>query len=85
MAIGIQRNGWIYSIGASILLNKSFSYQVKPTIVTFSLKNNHSLYLYLSHSNAIETSETQLKNGGKVQNISQLNNSFVINQEFAIQ
>lgn len=75
MAGGMQRNGEIYSIGPNILLNKSFSYQIKPIVVTFLVMNNHSPYLYLSHSSAqLEQARPSWRMGlglGEVQNISQ--------------
>lgn len=48
-------------------LNKSFSYQVKPIVVTFSLKSNYSPNLYSGRSlqGPAETSEIQLKDQGK--------------------
>ena len=89
MAEGMQRNGEIYSIGPNILLNKSFSYQIKPIVVTFLVMNTHSPYLYLSHSSA-QLEQARPAEGwgwgrGKSKIFHKLDNSFVVNQELAVQ
>lgn len=50
-----------------MLLNKPFSYQVKPIVVTVSLKNNYlpNLYSGCSLQGPAEASEIQLKDQGK--------------------
>ena len=63
----------------------SFSYQVKLTIVTFVLVNNHSPYLYLSHSVPSCNKCDQLKDRGKSKIFHKLNNSCVVHQELAVQ
>lgn len=62
----MQRNGWMHSIDPNAL-EQPFSYQVKPIVIPFSLKNNDSTDLYsgCSHQGPAETSEIQLKDQGK--------------------